>query len=175
MIAATLAAAGAAGAAVWAWRRARLAAAPETWPSGLTFARQLSLTRSYLKQNGWEMMEPSPPLYIRAGKDGIGLSLVLHTEETLSLPTLVKDATDRFGTSGIILGILSQQTLDPAFQEDAARAGIYVINPADLRDVTTHIRRVVFRRKQIMDAAGAEKPQPVEDAFGARQVPLLIK
>ncbi len=171
---AAITASAAAAAATWGWRRARLAARPESWPSDLTFARQLSLTKAFLKQNGWRLLEPIPPMYVRAHKNGVALALVMHTEETLSLPTLLKDGTATSAPTGIILGILSQQTLDPEFQKDAARNGIYVINPADLRHITTHIRRAAIRKRQIMEA-GLGEPAPSKAAPSAQQVSLMVK
>ena len=144
----------AAGAMVLAWRRARLAAHPEAWPPGLSFSRQLRLTRAYLKQDGWKLLEPQPAwnIFVRAQKDRMGLALMLHTEETLSLPTLMKDCITHSAPSGLIMGILSQQSLQPEFQADAARNGIYVVNPADLPDIATHVRRATLRQKEIKAA-----------------------
>ena len=147
----------AAGAMVLAWRRARLAAHPEAWPPGLTFSRQLRLTRAYLKQDGWKLLEPQPAwnIFVRAQKDRMGLSLILHTDETLSLPTLMKDSVTVSAPTGLILGILSQQALRPEFQADADRNGIYVVSPTDLPDIARHIRRAALRQKQIKEASVA--------------------
>lgn len=154
MIAAITAGAVAAAAAISAWRYARLAAHPETWPSGLSFARQLRLTKSFLKQNGWKLLEPQPAwnIFVRAHKDHVGLSLMIHTDETLSLPTMIKDCVNVCAPTGLIMGILSQQASQPEFQADAARNGIYVVNPADLYDIATHIRHATLRQRQRKDA-----------------------
>ncbi len=164
-----------AGGALWAWRRSRRAADPGSWPASLTFAQQVRLTRAYLKRNGWTMLDAVPPMHIRARKDGIGLALGMHTAETLSLATLVKDATAISGPSGIIMGILSQQALAPEFREDAARNGIYVINPADLREIATHIRRAAFQKKRMLEAAASEPLPPAKDQPNARQASLAAK
>ncbi len=153
-----LAGLGAAAFAWRAWRHARLVGRPDTWPPNLTFSRQLSLTRAYLKQNGWTLLEPQPAwnIFIRAQKDNVGLSMMIHTEETLSLPTLMKDSVIVSGPTGLIIGILSQQTLPPDLQADAARAGIYVVAPSDLPDIVTHVRRAAVRQKKMREAAASQ-------------------
>ena len=153
-----LAALAATAAGLHTWRSARLAAHPETWPPGLSFARHLSLAKAFLKRDGWKLIEPQPAwnIFIRAQKDRVGLSLMSHTEETLSLPTLMKDCVLVSAPTGIIMGILSQQTLPPELQADAAGHGIFVVNPADLPDIATHIRRAAVRKKQLKEAGSGE-------------------
>ena len=156
----------AAAAAVLHWRHARLAGTPAAWPPNLTFKRQLRLARSFLRHDGWTLLEAEPArnIFIRARRQGAGLAMMIHGEETLSLPTLLNDCIAKAAPFGLVMGILSRQTLSAAFQDDAARNGIYVINPTDLPDITTHIRRTALRQKQIQAAATAPLPAVREPA-----------
>ena len=81
---------------------------------------------------------------------------MVHGEETLTLPTLLKDCIDKAAPFNIVMGILSQQTLSPDFQDDAARNGIYIVNPTDLADITTHIRNATAKQKKMKEASAAD-------------------
>ena len=87
------------------------------------------------------------------------LVLMVHGEETLSLAHpaegLHRQGRHHFS---LVMGILSQQTLSAGLQDDAARNGIYVVNPTDLPDITTQIRNAAAKQKQIQAAATAPLP-----------------
>ena len=149
----------AAAAIIWQVRYYRLARNPAAWPRTISFEKQVKLARTFLKHDGWQMLETNRPMniFIRGKRDSLWLTMMVHGGEgTLTLPTLMKDCISKHAGNGLIMGILSQDSLSSELQTDAARNGIYVINPVELKDVASHIRRAIARQQQVKAALTSE-------------------
>ena len=148
---------------LWQLRFMRLARNPATWPRSLSFKMQVSLAKAFLKHDGWEMLETNPAtnIFLRGKRDGLWLAMTVHGQETLTLPTLMMDCVSKHSDKNIIIGILSQDALSDELKEDAARTGIYIVSPTELKNVAEHIRRAAARQLQIKtDASATLSPAP---------------
>jgi hypothetical protein len=136
----------------------RLAADPRTWPRALSRRALTRYANHYLRVSGWQ---PLPPweyadVQVRASKAGQDLNIFVVDDSLAKLRTVMMDTGEKGVQQNAVVGALTQQIIEPGLRQEAEASGIFVINPTDLPDVGSAIRRARARHEQWRKAA--QKP-----------------
>lgn len=69
---------------------------PARWPTNILFLDHVDLVKRHLRLAGWELLDPKPwaLAFVRARKGGAYLNLIIHSQDTLSLPALIKTGAE---------------------------------------------------------------------------------
>ena len=123
------------------WRR--LAADPDRWPCSLSRAALTRYANQYLRVNGWERMPAweYADVQVRASRGGMDLNLYVVDDPISNLRTVMMDTAEKGLIQNAIVGALTQQTIDAGLRREAEAGGVFVVNPADLPQVDSAIRR----------------------------------
>jgi predicted Zn-dependent protease len=130
---------------------------PSRWPVERSPTGLANRAKRFLRSQGWEMREPAPWLnvFVRAQRGHEWVLLMTHTEQTLGLALLIRDCADKISGTDLIVGILTQSPILPGLRDEAERAGLYLINPPELAEVSTFIKHAFERRKAALAEATA--------------------
>ncbi len=142
-----------------AWRRHRAITNPASWPKNITLNREVSLVKAILRRQGWKILEPDLHLnvFVHAERDGVAAFLVIQNEHTLGLSILMTESLGKVAKTQKALGIVTLSKLPEHLVEDAERCGMYLINPADLKDLSPMIVKAKMRRQAVRAAGAREK------------------
>ena len=153
-------------AGVLAWRRNRMINDPANWPKNISVRQQSRLMKAMLRRDGWKMLPPDLALkvFVHAERDGLSAFLVIHNENTLGLPILLKESMGKVARTSKVLGIVTFDRLPEELATDAERFGLYLVHPANLKELAPMIQKAKARRKEVR-AAGAREKGPVADSL----------
>ncbi len=146
---------------------------PASWPPTLSTASLIKRVKAFLRHDGWSIEEPIPWLnvFVRAQKENVWLALIIHNEESLSLPLLLRDCMDGQRGREIIVGILSKDRIPAHLAQDAERMGIFLIDPSQLADAASHVKWAASRRADAKKQWEASLAALAPDLTSATQAP----
>jgi hypothetical protein len=133
------------GAGLWlrARRSLRLAADPDNWPHSLSRAALTRYANQYLSANGWERLPAweYADVQVRASRGGLDLNLFVVDDPISNLRTVMSDTAEKGIIQKAVVGALTQQTIDAGLRKEAEAGGVFVVNPTDLPQIDSAIRR----------------------------------
>jgi tetratricopeptide (TPR) repeat protein len=149
---------------------------PAKWPVDLSTDETVRLAKRFLRREGWEIAEPLPfiNVFVRAKRDNVWLNLVIHSQQSLSLPFMLRDCMALQREDGMLVGILSRDRVSDEIAADAERMGVFVISPQELRDAAAHVRKASRRLEELRKAATEILPATSSDD-AAPQTPDPVK
>ena len=126
---------------------------PAAWPERPSAGMQQRLCKRYLRQTGWKIGEPAMWLQVRisAIKDGLWLYLVIQGSHTTSLPLVVKDTVEK-NTNRLIVGILTEDIIEPDVAVEAAKYHLFMLRPREFHTVEEKMR-AAYESKHATDKA----------------------
>jgi hypothetical protein len=135
----------AAGAVAWfharSWRR--LAADPAHWPPSLSRPALTRYANQYLRADGWERLPAweYADVQVRASRGGVDLNLFVVDDSISNLRTVMSDTAEKGILQHAVVGALTRQTIEAGLRREAEASGVFVLNPTDLPQVDSAIRR----------------------------------
>jgi hypothetical protein len=145
------------GVATWLhsrhWRR--LAANPSNWPRSLSRPALTRYANQYLRAEGWERLPvwEYADVKVRASRGGLDLNIFVVDDSFSNLRTVMLDTAEKGILQKAVVGALTQQTIDPGLRHEAEASGMFVLNPSDLPQVASAIRRARVRHAQWSEAS----------------------
>jgi hypothetical protein len=144
------------GAASWlhARRWRRLAADPGNWPPALSRPAVTRYANQYLRAEGWERLPAwdYADVQVRASRGGLDLNIFVVDDSYSNLRTVMLDTAEKGILQKAVVGALTQQTIDAGLRHEAEASGIFMLNPTDLPQVESAIRRARVRHAQWSEA-----------------------
>ncbi len=129
---------------------------PAAWPERPSAGTQQRLCKRYLRQTGWKIGEPAMWLQVRisALKDGLWLYLVIQGTHTTSLKLVVRDTVEK-NVNRLIVGILTEDTIEPEVANEAAKYHLFLLRPREF-DKVEPVMRAAYQAKWAHEKALAE-------------------
>ena len=129
---------------------------PAAWPERPSAGMQQRLCKRYLRQTGWKIGEPAMWLQVRisAIKDGLWLYLVIQGSHTTSLPLVVKDTVEK-NTNRLIVGILTEDYIEPEVAAEAEKYNLFLLRPREFHLVEATMQ-TAYNAKRASEKALAE-------------------
>ena len=115
-------------------------------------------TMRFLTRSGWTPLEMAPwaKVWIRAKKNGVVANIVVH-QSGAGWNTLVRDAAETVSLLKTVVGIMTIGRISAAEKTGLARAGVYIIEPADLSELEAIIRAEMHRVAEARSKSGSVK------------------
>ena len=109
-----------------------------------------------MRQTGWKIGEPAMWLQVRisALKDGLWLYLVIQGSHTTNLALVVKDTVEK-NTNRLIVGILTEDYIEPEVAAEAAKYNLFLLRPREFHLVEPTMR-AAYHAKWASEKALAE-------------------
>jgi len=134
-----------AGAVVWfhARRWRRLAADPVDWPRSLSRSALTRYANQYLRVQGWQRLPAweYADVQVRASRGGLDLNIFVVDDSISNLRTVMTDTAEKGIFQNAVVGALTRQIIEPGLRREAEASGVFVLNPTDLPQVDSAIRR----------------------------------
>ena len=113
---------------------------PATWPERPSAGTQHRLCKRYLRQTGWKIGEPAMWLQVRisAVKDGLWLYLIIQGSHTTGLPLVIKDTVEK-NVNRLVVGILTEDHIEPEVAAEAAKYCMFLIHPRNFGQVDVQL------------------------------------
>ena len=130
-------------------------APPDYWPTDLSTPKLVSLTKRYLQDSEWTVLEPWDWLrvLIRARRENCYLNIMPLTDRIMRWTTVVNDLRERASTMDSTIGILTLEHVHQTDIDEALNGGSFIIRPPDLENVQIIAERASARRRELRETA----------------------